>query len=129
MSKQIRSQNLNCNDSDKDDLKNSLDCYREAAEYDSFLFGDYDYESCWLIKDSESEPMPEQKNKNAYEIVLDYLFQNKIVETVEEANYLMLEMKPATIKSIVSGMPTFIDPNAKNEARKKQRMYGSKKTE
>ena len=129
MSKQIHSQNLNCDDSDKDDLKIALDSYREAAEYDSFLFGDYDYESCWLINDNRSEPIPEQKNKNAYEIVLDYLFQNKIVETVEEANYLMLEMKPATIKSIVSGMPTFIEPDARREARKKQKMYGSKKHE
>ncbi len=30
-----------------------LNAYKEAAEYDDFLFGDYDYESEWLGKKND----------------------------------------------------------------------------
>ena len=34
------------------DIESQLDAYRKAAEYDDFLFGDYDYSYIW--KDGES---------------------------------------------------------------------------
>jgi len=30
-----------------------LDAYRQAAEYDDFLFGDFDYEKEWLGKTND----------------------------------------------------------------------------
>jgi len=30
-----------------------LDAYRKAAEYDDFLFGDFDYEKEWLGKSND----------------------------------------------------------------------------
>jgi hypothetical protein len=32
------------------DLEEQLDAYRKAAEYDDFMFGDFDYEKEWLGK-------------------------------------------------------------------------------
>jgi hypothetical protein len=32
------------------DIEAQLDAYRKAAEYDDFLFGDFDYEKEWLGK-------------------------------------------------------------------------------
>ncbi len=32
------------------DQKEMLDAYRKAAEYDDFMFGDFDYEKEWLGK-------------------------------------------------------------------------------
>lgn len=29
-------------------IQKQLDAYREAAEYDDFMFGDFDYEKEWL---------------------------------------------------------------------------------
>lgn len=38
----------------------------------------------------------------AYDIVLDYLFENGHVDTLEEAHYVMLEMEPEVIQDIVA---------------------------
>lgn len=43
----IHSQDSNSDDWTVDDILNS---YREAAECDDFLFGDYDYKSEWFGK-------------------------------------------------------------------------------
>ena len=39
---------------------------------------------------------------DAYDIVLDYLLETNQVATVEEANYVMLEMDSKTIQDIVN---------------------------
>lgn len=48
MSPKIHSQDLNSNWDDEDFIKS----YQEAAEIDEFLFGDYDYETDWLGKNT-----------------------------------------------------------------------------
>jgi len=50
MSQRIPSQDSNF-EWDKEKL---LDAYRKAAEYDDFLFGDFDYSDIWL-KEKEEE--------------------------------------------------------------------------
>ena len=51
MSQKIPSQDSNSNW----DEEKLLDAYRKAAEYDDFLFGDFDYSYVWLKKDEEKE--------------------------------------------------------------------------
>lgn len=44
---------------------------------------------------------------DAYDIVLDYLFSEGHVESLEEALYVMMEMSSETIQDIVEGDPSF----------------------
>ena len=44
----------------------------------------------------------ESVEKDAYDIVLEYLFSTEQASTIEEANYIMTEMDAETIQSIVS---------------------------
>ena len=44
---------------------------------------------------------------DAYNVVLDYLFENGHVDTLEEAHYVMLEMDSETIQSIVEGYTSY----------------------
>ena len=39
-----------------------LNAYKEAAQYDDFLFGDYDYESEWLGKRNDDVVQIEEVN-------------------------------------------------------------------
>ena len=56
---------------------------------------------------------------DAYDLVLEYLFSQGHVDTVEEANYVMLVMDAETIGSIVEGvMPEPIDPIAHNKSQR-----------
>jgi len=56
---------------------------------------------------------------DAYDLVLEYLFSQGHVETLEEANYVMLVMDAETIGSIVEGvMPEPIDPTAHNKSQR-----------
>ena len=56
---------------------------------------------------------------DAYDLVLEYLLSQGHVETVEEANYVMLVMDAETIGSIVEGvMPEPIDPTAHNKSQR-----------
>lgn len=48
MSPKTRSQDLSSNWDDEDFIKS----YQEAAQMDEFLFGDYDYETDWLGKNT-----------------------------------------------------------------------------
>ena len=45
---------------------------------------------------------PNNESYDAYDIVLDYLLETNQVATVEEANYVMLEMDSKTIQDIVN---------------------------
>ena len=45
--------------------------------------------------------IPESKQYDAYDLVLDYLLSSEQVATIEEANYVMTEMDEKTIQSIV----------------------------
>ena len=56
---------------------------------------------------------------DAYDLVLEYLLSQGHVETVEEANYVMMVMDAETIGSIVEGvMPEPIDPTAHNKSQR-----------
>jgi hypothetical protein len=50
MSQKIPSQDSNYDEWDEEEI---LKSYREAAKYDDFLFGDYDYEKEWLGKSND----------------------------------------------------------------------------
>lgn len=49
MSQKIPSQDSNF----EWDIESQLDAYRKAAEYDDFMFGDFDYEEEWLGKTND----------------------------------------------------------------------------
>ena len=51
--------------------------------------------------ETQSKRYEDRKKNEAYDIVLDYLFDNGHVDTLEEAHYVMLEMDAETIQSIV----------------------------
>jgi hypothetical protein len=58
-------------------------------------------------------------NYDAYDLVLEYLFSQGHVDTLEEALYVMMQMDGENIKSIVEGvMPEPIDPTAHKEAQR-----------
>jgi hypothetical protein len=60
-----------------------------------------------------------KESYDAYDLVLEYLLSQGHVETVEEANYVMLVMDAETIGSIVEGvMPEPIDPTAHNKSQR-----------
>ena len=69
---------------------------------------------------ASKNPMKEETMKyDAYDLVLEYLFSQGHVETLEEANYVMLVMDAETIGSIVEGvMPEPIDPTAHNKSQR-----------
>lgn len=51
--------------------------------------------------ETQSKRYEDRKKNEAYDIVLDYLFDNGHVDTLDEAHYVMLEMNAETIQSIV----------------------------
>ena len=51
--------------------------------------------------ETQSKRYEDRKKNEAYDIVLDYLFDNGHVDTLEEAHYVMLEMDAENIQSIV----------------------------
>jgi hypothetical protein len=67
----------------------------------------------------QSSTTATSESYDAYDLVLEYLLSQGHVETVEEANYVMLVMDSETIGSIVEGvMPEPIDPTAHNNSRR-----------
>jgi hypothetical protein len=74
---------------------------------------------------ASKNPVKEQKMMNdAYDLVLEYLFSQGHVDTLEEALYVMMQMDSENIKSIVEGvMPEPIDPTAHKAAQKTQKIY------
>ena len=62
---------------------------------------------------------------DAYDLVLEYLFSQGHVETLEEALYVMMEMPTETIQGIVEGiMPEPINPDAHKEVQRLARQQG-----
>jgi len=71
------------------------------------------------IKKMQTASRARQGVKEAYDLVLEYLLSQRHVETVEEANYVMMVMDAETIGSIVEGvMPEPIDPTAHNKSQR-----------
>jgi hypothetical protein len=67
----------------------------------------------------QSSTTATSESYDAYDLVLEYLLSQGHVETVEEANYVMLVMDAETIGSIVEGvMPEPIDPTAHNKSQR-----------
>jgi len=58
------------------------------------------------IKKKEESPM----KKEAYDIVLDYLFSEGHVESISEAHYVMMQMDAKYIQSIIEGVGGYDDP-------------------
>jgi hypothetical protein len=67
--------------------------------------------------------IPESNEYTPYDIIMDYLFENGHVDTIEEAHYVMIEMDNETIADIIESMPAAINPAAHKAAQKKQKMY------
>ena len=53
--------------------------------------------------------IPESKQYDAYDLVLDYLLSSEQVATIEEANYVMTEMDAETIQGIVEEQKKTLD--------------------
>lgn len=64
----------------------------------------------------------------AYDVILEYLLDNGHADTINEANYIMLEMDSQSIQTIVEmGMPDPIDPLKHKAAQKTQKIYNKAK--
>ena len=44
----------------------------------------------------------DMESYDAYDLVLDYLLETNQVDTIEEANYVMIQMDQSTIQGIVN---------------------------
>ena len=53
--------------------------------------------------------IPESNQFDAYDLVLEYLLSSEQVATIEEANYVMIEMDSETIQAIVEEQKKNID--------------------
>ena len=70
-------------------------------------------------KEAQARTVNASYEYDAYDLVLEYLLSQGHVETVEEANYVMLVMDAETIGSIDEGvMPDPIDPTAHNKSQR-----------
>lgn len=73
---------------------------------------------------SSKEDKKKKDQKEAYEIVLDYLLSEGHADTIDEANYIMMQMSSEYIQSIVEGvMPEPIDFEKHKAAQKTQKIY------
>ena len=64
----------------------------------------------------------------AYDVILEYLLDNGHADTINEANYIMLEMDSQSIQTIVEmGMPDPIDPMKHKAAQRTQKIYNKAK--
>lgn len=82
--------------------------------------------------DPEQKRYQQEKEKQAakneaYDIVLDYLFDNGHVDTLDEAHYVMLEMDAETIQSIVEA--DSIAAMRERAAKRRKQRYGSRGTD
>jgi hypothetical protein len=66
--------------------------------------------------------LDEDSKDTPYDVVLDYLFENGHVDTLEEAHYVMLEMDSETIQSIVEA-----DSLAAQQERRRKRQAANMK--
>ena len=62
-----------------------------------------------------------------YDIVANYLLEMGHADTLDEVNYIMLEMDGQTIVSIAEQMPDPIDPVKHNAAKRNQKIYNKAK--
>jgi hypothetical protein len=78
--------------------------------------------------ETQSKRYGEKKSTTteAYDIVLDYLFENGHVDTLEEAHYVMLEMDAETIQSIVEA--DSIAAMRERAAKRRKQRYGASDT-
>ena len=54
------------------------------------------------ITAQKAKGLRDHVEKDAYDIVLEYLLSSQQAATIEEANYIMIEMDAKTIQSIVA---------------------------
>ena len=90
-------------------------------------FDDFDNEIDNLIQNTPTvnskgkkvKKIPESKQYDAYDIVLEYLLSSEQVATIEEANYVMTEMDAETIQGIVNEADYFGVPKNIRDANKR----------
>lgn len=70
--------------------------------------------------------LDEDSKDTPYDVVLDYLFENGHVDTLEEAHYVMLEMDTETIQSIVEA--DSIAAMRERAAKRRKQRYGASDT-
>ena len=61
------------------------------------------------ITAQKSKGLRDHTEWDAYDMVLEYLFSTEQVNTIEEANYVMMEMEHQTIGSIVNDVNEFLE--------------------
>ena len=61
------------------------------------------------ITAQKSKGLRDHAEWDAYDMVLEYLFSTEQVNTIEEANYVMMEMEQETIGSIVNDVNEFLE--------------------
>ena len=66
-------------------------------------YGGYGYDNPLTNTDTIYRQMKKKYNKESYDVVLEYLLSEGHAETLEEANYVMMQMTSEHLKDIVEG--------------------------
>ena len=66
-------------------------------------YGGYGYDNSLTNTDTIYRQMKKKYNKESYDVVLEYLLSEGHAETLEEANYVMMQMTSEHLKDIVEG--------------------------
>lgn len=101
-----------------------------GKDVENFLKGEQEKMKSKQEQDKKKVESSSTKSESydAYDILLDYLFENGHVETLDEAHYVMLEMDSETIQSIVEtdlseGKKKFPQEKVRRQAVKHERDY------
>ena len=128
-------------DMTKDEIKKRYDKLRynddgtmKSADQlgDASKFGRAANQAIYKFKKPGPNPLMKRYKQpsveEAYEVVLDYLLSEGHADTLEEANYVMMQLDAEYIQSIVEmGMPDPIDPIKHKAAQKTQKIYNKAK--
>ena len=66
-------------------------------------YGGYGYDNSLTNTDTIYRQMKKKYNKESYDVVLEYLLSEGHAETLEEANYVMMQMTSEHLRDIVEG--------------------------
>ena len=66
-------------------------------------YGGYGYDNSLTNTDTIYRQMKRKYNKESYDVVLEYLLSEGHAETLEEANYVMMQMTSEHLRDIVEG--------------------------
>lgn len=116
----------------KADINKTYRDPKSLGGIDPVSFGKAANQAMYKFKKPTPNPLMKRYKQpsveEAYEVVLDYLLSEGHAETLEEANYVMMQLDAEYIQSIVEmGMPDPIDPMKHKAAQKTQKIYNKAK--